>query len=200
MYQFDPTPVLEDPLYKLGSLSDDDTILTNIIKLGDEYIEKGGETAKVGFETMEVRPDCRVSQVAWFHQSHKTMWIYELLSKLTLDANARWWHFDLAGFRDALQYTVYHGEENGHFDWHLDMGDKYGGPQRKLSMSLLLSDPSEYTGGDFQIMEGAHARTVELKAKGTLIIFPSYVLHRVTPVTKGTRKALVAWACGPKFR
>lgn len=197
MYRFEPTPVIDDPLYKIGKFPGDDLALDNIVKYADTL---NLETGQVGFEKRETRRDCRVSQVAWIYDNPKSHWIYDLLASVVLDANARWFHYDLTGFRDSLQYTVYHGSENGHFDWHLDMGDKYGGPQRKLSLSLLLSDPSEYEGGDFELQTGMKSHTAELKDRGTVIIFPSYVLHRVTPVTKGTRKALVAWACGPKFR
>lgn len=196
MFIFSPTPVIDDPLFKIGQFPGDDETLNNIVKYCDTLTLN---TAEVGFEHREVRTDCRVSRVAWVHPDQRSNWIYQHLSAVIQDANARWYHFDLAGFFDSLQYTVY-DEAGSHFDWHLDMGDRYGGPQRKLSVSLILSDPSEYEGGEFQIMEGAHPRPMPINARGTCIVFPSYVIHRVTPVTRGVRKALVGWACGPKFR
>ena len=69
---------------------------------------------------------------------------------------------------------------------------------RKISIVVQLSDPLEYEGGELQISDGGTNRVCE-KTKGTIIIFPSYLLHRVTPVTKGTRRSLVLWVTGPPF-
>jgi PKHD-type hydroxylase len=70
---------------------------------------------------------------------------------------------------------------------------------RKLSISLMLSDPSEYTGGDFEIMTGKSPTQV-LQPKGRAIAFPSYMMHRVTPIITGVRRSLVVWVLGPKFK
>ena len=64
---------------------------------------------------------------------------------------------------------------------------------------LQLTDPAEYEGGDLEIMSGAETDVV-LKQRGLITVFPSYILHRVSPVTKGTRKTIVVWACGPAFK
>jgi PKHD-type hydroxylase len=70
---------------------------------------------------------------------------------------------------------------------------------RKLSFSLVLSDNSEYDGGTFEVMYSKKPEQLQQK-KGRLLVFPSYMLHRVNPVTRGTRKSLVFWVVGPKFR
>jgi PKHD-type hydroxylase len=70
---------------------------------------------------------------------------------------------------------------------------------RKLSLVLQLSDPSEYEGGELQTMSGPNHCAVD-RQKGLIAAFPSYMLHRVTPVTKGTRYSLVVWICGPSFK
>lgn len=86
------------------------------------------------------------------------------------------------------EYAV--GEE---YDWHLDLGPG-AAELRKLSVSVQLTDPAEYDGGDLEIRGvGAVSR-----AQGTAIVFPSFLLHRVTPVTRGTRRSLVAWAIGDR--
>jgi PKHD-type hydroxylase len=72
-------------------------------------------------------------------------------------------------------------------------------PPRKLSVVLQLSDPSEYEGGDLEIMNCSEPTQVK-KEKGLVTAFPSFMLHRVTPVTKGIRRTLVVWLTGPRFR
>ena len=88
------------------------------------------------------------------------------------------------------------------FDWHIDeMNPRKDGKIRKLSMSILLNDPSEYEGGvlEFNTPNGLF-QCKELNQAGSLVVFPSNVSHRVTPVTKGTRYSLVSWSLGPPYR
>lgn len=99
-----------------------------------------------------------------------------------------------------IQYTEYKAEQGGHYDWHHDVDWNGEGPfDRKLSVTVQLSDPSEYSGGDFQFKE-TETPDESCKAKGTVLVFPSYLLHRVAPVTFGTRKSLVAWFEGPRWQ
>ena len=102
---------------------------------------------------------------------------------------------------ESLQLTRYVAPD-GKYDFHFD-GNGYtrernDKPVRKLSMSCLLNDPDEFDGGVFE-MQTSGMFDVKLN-KGDLVVFPSYFLHRVTPVTRGTRYSLVAWACGEPFR
>ena len=99
-----------------------------------------------------------------------------------------------------IQYTEYKAEQGGHYDWHVDVDwNEESWFDRKLSVTVQLSDPSEYSGGDFQFQE-TETPDESCKAKGTVLVFPSYLLHRVTPVTSGTRKSLVAWFEGPRWQ
>ena len=75
--------------------------------------------------------------------------------------------------------------------------DKFS--RRKISITVQLSDPSEYEGGDLQIKINA-GQSDTPKGLGNVVIFPSYLLHRVTPVTKGLRRSLVLWITGPAFK
>jgi PKHD-type hydroxylase len=104
----------------------------------------------------------------------------------------------LHGLAESLQYTIYHGAEGGHFDWHRDQGDAHEEP-RKISLSLQLSDGSSYEGCALELHSSGGVQAAPRK-RGTLIAFPSYVLHRVTPIRSGIRKSLVVWAAGPEFR
>jgi PKHD-type hydroxylase len=98
---------------------------------------------------------------------------------------------------EKLQYTEYDESYQGHYDWHIDTGAN-NSSRRKLSISIQLSDSSEYEGGELQLNGGGPITTCK-KTKGTIIMFPSFLLHRVTPVTKGTRRSLVVWVTGPPF-
>ena len=85
-----------------------------------------------------------------------------------------------------------------HYDWHVDNNMLTDLPPRKLSMSVQLSDPDDYDGGGLEISDGQIVEATD--ARGAVIVFPSYRVHRVTPVTEGVRRSLVVWANGPAFR
>jgi PKHD-type hydroxylase len=138
----------------------------------------------------------RVCQVAQLPQAPEAIWIYERLAEIVRGLNTRSFRFDLRGFSEPPQYMIYHGAEAGHFDWHMDTGSL---PPRKLSLTLQVSDPSAYQGCDLQFNTGR----VFLQAprdRGAAVAFASHTIHRVTPITSGTRKAIVAWITGPEFR
>jgi PKHD-type hydroxylase len=139
----------------------------------------------------------RITDVAWFLQNDETLPFYQSLSEAVLELNARFYKYDLWGLEN-FQYTVYHGAEGGHYDWHIDNGDHTDQP-RKLSMSLQLSDAGDYDGCDLEIY-GSSRVDVAPRKRGTIIAFPSFALHRVTPITRGRRKSLVCWVSGPEFR
>jgi PKHD-type hydroxylase len=118
-------------------------------------------------------------------------------------ANKNAFGFDLTLFHE-IQFTEYHATNEGHYSWHHDT--IWEGPQlfqRKLSMVVQLSNPADYDGGRFE-MSKETCREVPpedaILPRGTVIIFPSFLHHRVTPVTRGIRKSLVTWMEGPCFR
>jgi predicted 2-oxoglutarate/Fe(II)-dependent dioxygenase YbiX len=131
------------------------------------------------------------------------LWIFEKLRIMSEHVNTEFFNFDLLGF-DYFQYAEYQGE-GSHYDYHTDLIYGHDLPSymvypRKLSFSLILSDSSEYTGGEFQfITDTSFPVTVEQR-KGRLIAFPSWVLHRVAPLKSGIRKSIVWWVTGPKFK
>jgi len=130
-----------------------------------------------------------------------TLDIYEKISSVITEVNNRFFNFDITALYENIQLGLYSAEENGHYDWHVDynVGDTNVVP-RKLSMALLLNDPSEFEGGKFKIKTNSDIeQDLELK-KGRAWFFPSWTLHKVTPVTKGVRKSLVVWVGGPSFK
>lgn len=138
----------------------------------------------------------RRSQVQFLPNSPEYRWVYERLGEVVSRVNANYYRFDLTGFGEQLQMTNYNSEEQGTYGWHMDMGVQ--GVSRKLSLVLQLTDPSQYEGGNLEILAGSNALIVE-KKKGRIVLFPSWMLHRVTPVTKGQRQSLVVWVSGPYF-
>ena len=138
----------------------------------------------------------RRSQVSWLRNNADTEWIFNVLGGVVSKLNAQHFCFDLTGFGEPLQLTNYDQSENGMYGWHQDYGS---GVSRKLSMAVQLTDPSEYEGGNLQVMTSANPQNVR-KQRGLIAVFPSYILHQVTPVTQGSRQSLVAWVSGPTFR
>ncbi len=149
---------------------------------------------KVPFEL----ENSRRSNVKWITHTPEWFWVYQKLHDEILKANSNIWNFDLHSINENIQYTEYDSQELGHFGWHMDIGSHHAS-LRKLSLTVQLSDPSEYEGGDLEFMV-SDLILKSPKTKGLCTIFPSYLMHRVTPVTKGTRKSLVLWVGGTPFR
>lgn len=110
--------------------------------------------------------------------------------------------FNIQVFRQAdIQYTEYHSSEKGHYNWHHDIDwNRNDNFDRKISVTLQLTDPSEYEGGEFSFLETQNPVSEQMKARGSILCFPSYLQHQVSPVTKGVRKSVVAWFEGPTWR
>jgi PKHD-type hydroxylase len=196
-YSFAPSPTFgrTNQPYVFWQDGFTDEAIARIIDIGDACVK---ERAKVGVANGTEVADIRRTDISWIEMNQDTEWIYDKLAYIARQLNGEYYNFDLHGFWEHLQYTVYEGDEKGHYDWHIDAGPNDECP-RKLSIVLQLSDPSEYEGGELQIMTNKDAITIE-KKKGFLVAFPSYQLHRVTPVTSGVRRTLVVWATGPAFR
>ena len=125
------------------------------------------------------------------------IWLYQRLWNMIEEANRNLWNFNLSHGRDAIQHTIYK-EGGGHYDWHIDVGAKMQ-RQRKVSLTVQLTDGNDYEGGELQLWRGQSPLNAP-RGKGTVVIFPSYMLHRVTEVTKGTRESLVLWVGGDHYR
>jgi PKHD-type hydroxylase len=189
----------------------DEEICKKIIKLGDD----GFEPAKVGRAWKYSDPDefvvNRGLRISDMKKLISYRWIIDLITPIVEAANIEaGWKYDIRGV-EALQLGRY--GVGGFYHWHNDgLGDhesaiNYGDDPteyvRKLSLTLVLNN--DYEGGQFQLASYASpSRTIistpELNKTGSLIVFPSFMDHRVTPVTKGTRYSLVGWFLGPPFR
>ena len=145
------------------------------------------------FKGSDVDEKVRRSKVRWVHEQP----IRDFLWKFVQQANLNAFNVDVTNFCE-VQYTEYHAEQEGHYDWHHDVHwNGTTSADRKLSVTVQLSSPDAYEGGTFEFQECESPACKEL---GTVLVFPSYLRHRVLPVTSGVRKSLVAWFHGPRWR
>jgi PKHD-type hydroxylase len=152
----------------------------------------------VTFGTDSPTAEIRKSRIKWIDNSKpEAHWLYSKMLDFARTANSNLWNFDLISSPESIQYTEYH-EGGGHYGYHVDLGPGTAS-HRKVSISVQLSDPSEYDGGDFEILRGMNPERLP-NTHGAVLIFPSYMLHRVTPVTRGIRRSLVLWVGGSPFR
>ena len=197
----------------------DEITCNRIIELGGEFLDKvqvgihkGDTTEKerrTGIkQSVESNTNERVSDIKWLNEK----WVYDLVIPYMETANNEaGWRFDIKSI-ETPQLTKY--KKGSFYNWHTDggadhlsiygssKGECLNGYARKLSMSILLN--KDFSGGKFQFVNVYNGKkliqTPELKKTGSVIVFPSFMEHRVTPVTKGTRYSLVAWFLGPPFK
>ncbi len=156
------------------------------------------EEAKVGIGGPEGGLDTkkRITTISWIPFKDMPE-MYKDIEATMLKANGNHFGFDGMRLTEVAQFTHY--LEGGFYDWHMDndVQGKHQQPVRKISMTLLLSDPSTFEGGELEFM--SKGKTAKLK-QGQAIFFASWLQHRVKPVTKGERKSLVMWFGGPSFK
>jgi PKHD-type hydroxylase len=201
--------------YFNGALSE--KFCNDVIKRGNEEKERmalTGEFQEIPEEKLNENQKkdlktLRNSSIAWLSDN----WIYRTIHPYVHSANkSAGWNFDW-DYSEACQFTKYKIDQ--HYDWHKDSWDKpYDRPDdlncngkiRKLSVTCQLTDSSEYEGGelDFQPRDEEDPNLIvpckEAKTKGSIIVFPSHIWHRVKPVTKGVRYSLVIWNLGLPFK
>jgi PKHD-type hydroxylase len=152
-------------------------------------------------------PSKRRSKIKWMEMTESNIWIYKKLIKKINEVNNNNFYLTLR-YLENLQFTEYNENEQGFYGVHADCSPESSMDSyvdiRKLSFVVQLSDPSDYEGGDLSLYfdSGFTEKSEKLmpKEKGTIIFFESKILHEVKPVTKGTRRSLVGWICGPNVR
>lgn len=165
------------------------------------------ELYEASIQTMDgdnlVVPETRRARHTFIEPDH---WCGALITHYAHEAN-KLWRFDLSGLGtlSLIRYDVH-----GHFEWHIDVlaydksdyPDLGDGLERKLSLTVNLSDPDSYQGGDLEFLNGMGQLLTQpqLRERGSVVVFPSTIGHRVTPITAGVRFALVGWMVGPPLR
>jgi len=175
-------------------------ICDKIIDLGKSQISELGLIS--GDNNIQRILDKRNSNISWLEEN----WLYGLLQSYVITANeCAGWNFQW-DWSEPMQFTIY--KEGQYYGWHPDQNENVyeDGPKkgkyRKLSVTLSLNDGNEYEGGEFEFDFGQGITKLcnEIRSKGSIVVFPSFVYHRVRPVTRGTRYSLVMWSVGDPFK
>lgn len=166
-----------------------------IIEAGRSEPMKQGQVGG-GVKTGSLDAKTRTSHISWIPFSKMTE-MYQHIEKTMIRTNENHFGFDGMQLTEYAQYTEY--PEGGFYDWHMDCDVvcEHEPVIRKISMTCLLSHESEYEGGGLEMMESN--KIINCK-QGEAVFFASFIRHRVAPVTRGTRKSLVMWFGGPRFR
>jgi PKHD-type hydroxylase len=166
--------------------------LQKLASRAENFANVGGPDGQPVFDKQ-----IRSAKVFWLHNSSEMDKFYERLGYVIENLNREFFGFDLEGFGEPIQLTNYNSSYAGKYDWHCDFNSTIS---RKLSLVLQLSKPSEYEGGVLEII-GHDGTILQIdKKQNYLVAFPSWALHRVTPVTAGHRQSLVSWVSGQPFR
>lgn len=160
---------------------------------------RAGPMRDAGLVRQTTAHQIRRAELSWLDDIPQAAWVMDRMMRLVSQANREAFGFDLSEFAESAQVARYGAEREGHFDWHSDIGAGQLASKRKLTIVVQLSDPAEYEGGGLELRPDSNLRHAP-RDRGTAILFPSFVLHRVTPVTAGTRWSLTLWSHGPAFR
>ena len=193
--------ILTEPIWRSYVVETTSSVFTP--KQCQMVIDKGmslkSEEAKVGMGQKPGGgndPEKRITTISWIPFKDMPE-MYRDIEKTMLQANNNHFGFEGMQLTEPAQFTHY--LTGGFYEWHMDndVAGKHQPPVRKISMTLLLSDPSTFEGGELEIM--SKGKTAKLK-QGQAMFFASWLQHRVKPVTKGERYSLVMWFGGPPFK
>jgi len=173
-----------------------DEFCDNLVRLGKEI------NHEYGFIDQDtVNTTVRNSRVAWINNPELTEVFYKCIILANKEAG---WNFDIHS-AEVMQFSTYY--ETGHYGWHMDIENSFD-PAKVRKLSLVVSLNDNYEGGEFQFSWGKpsksyHKRVIdcpELKKKGSIVVFPSFLWHRVKPVLYNEKHSIALWAYGPAFR
>ena len=205
------TPRVCDEIVEYGKKHKPEIAVTGGAEKNETNTKKDGTFKKSALKKLHVK---RKSDIVWMNDT----WIYKEIHPYIHEANKlAGWNFDW-DFSESCQFTRYGVGQ--YYGWHCDSWDKpYNKPDdlnshgkiRKLSVTISLSEPEDYVGGNLEFdmrnqkdweqdKKKAIHECTEIRPRGSIIVFPSFVWHRVAPVTKGTRYSLVIWNLGQPWR
>ncbi|ADN75470.1 2OG-Fe(II) oxygenase [Ferrimonas balearica DSM 9799] len=166
------------------------TEMANIIAAADADLMDGTIAGQVGDNSI------RRSKVHWLDKQTFD-WAYRRLWKVVETLNRQHFGFDIERFEGRFQVARYHQDDEGFYTWHMDAGQKTA--NRKISISVQLTPPQDYLGGTLEFFYTNKNKPAPTD-HGSIVAFPSFVMHRVTPIERGVRYSLVAWVVGPRWR
>jgi len=198
-----------EPIWKSYIVKTTEPVLTpqqcdEFIRVGQSEPRLRGITggAAGAMRSEKLDQELRKSTISWI-PSAKAPALYKPIHEWIVRINNNTFGFDPVQLIEAGQYAEY--SKGDFYDWHMDTPINMSAmpPVRKISMTLLLSDPKDYEGGYLQIFGDNFFKSEKSKIKierGYAVFFASFLLHRVTPVTKGNRKSLVMWFGGEPLK
>ena len=173
-------------------------------KLKEASVLNKGESDADDVRTGRTDPSIRITDIAFVEpDGNEDNKVNEVAWDFLNEANTRQFNYEIESYQ-LVQFARY--RDGGHYGWHRDVNETAitpNGEMRKLSLTLCLTDPKEYEGGELQFFNGERPEEQriinDIQDQGSVIVFDSRDWHRVTPVTKGTRYSLVCWSVGPNF-
>ena len=194
--------------YQIFTKALNDDFCDHIINTGMLYPAQNGVIGSVDVSTGEnmsqSNTNVRNSTIRWIDvYAHRE--INLILNDYVNAVNSKLFGFDVSYGFDSLQFTEYdgNGEQKQFYNWHMDCLYDNAIADRKISVVVQLSDPEAYEGGAFEIDDVARPFPIDISRfapRGSILVFPSYIKHRVLPVTKGIRRSLVTWYNGPRLK
>lgn len=169
-----------------------------IVQMSDKLY---GQKSTIGAGKSEGTYDPSVRSVDTYNLelNEETGWMFDKIAAAVATVNSEHYRFDLMGITHAVQLLHYKASEKGHYSWHIDAGEG-NSSTRKLSLSVPLTLKSSYKGGDLELMNNG-SNMLAYTERGSITFFPSYMPHRVIPVTEGERWVIVVWVHGSsRFR
>ena len=165
-----------------------------IIRLSQAELQYNGGLVG-GAQQREIRR----AKISWLDDDGPAAWVMQRIMGAVARANRDTFDFVITEFREKLQVAVYDESEQGHYDWHSDIGEGPIAQFRKATIVSQLSPPDAYDGGGLEINLGNRVLSAP-RDQGSATLFASFMLHRVVPVSQGTRYSLTCWSHGPRFR
>ena len=178
----------------IGSIFSVDKVFTN--EECDRIVREFSNKCRSS-ETVN-KSNARKSKHVFIEHNNETDWIYMRLASFASYFNNEKFKFNIDNKFQNLQFTKY--DTGDYYTWHVDTGPSPDTCIRKLSISVQLSDPTRYTGGDLQFGNVDEDLYTASREKGSVTIFPSIVRHRGTPIKSGERYSIVAWGIGAPFQ
>ena len=182
------TDVIDENVLSMVENWVDGKELFDAITLGQQY--EGNSKNKI-----------RETQMLWMASQdnfEELLPVYEYITDIIRSVNNDLWGYSVVGW-EPFQYLEYKSENKGHFNWHIDIpARRLKGNQRKVSFMVGVSGDDEYEGGEIQLRLGMDDKSIKI-GRGDVVVLPSFIVHRVTPVTKGLRRVVTGWGSGPDF-
>lgn len=173
----------------------------------DQVVKRGLDSDEIEATLSgdKVNKQMRDTRITWLNDTWIFDWILPYVHQQNEEAD---WNFSLS-YPEDIQFTKY--KENHFYNWHQDhihKSDSSINDQRKISVVIPLSNSDEYEGGNLEFCDPTASPTNKeniinddmFRQKGNIIVFPSFVYHRVTKVTKGQRLSMVMWVRGEKWK